>query len=99
MPSYSRQTPDHDANHTNPNHCLTVIQADLIIPVQAPRLVQPAESALDHPAPGQHLEAFDLIAAADNLHSQFAEGTQLFHPVEQGSEITPVGPNELHSSI
>lgn len=95
MPSCSCQAPDHDPDHANPNHRRTVIQANLIVSAQPPRLEQPAEGALYHPSSGQHFETFDVVATADNLQSQFAEGTQLLYPVDQGSEITAVSPDDL----
>src|SRR5271166_1438370 len=99
MPSCSCQAPDHDPDHANANHRRTVVQANLIVSAQPPRLEQPAESALYHPSSGQYFETFDVVAAADNLQSQFAEGTQLLHPVDQGSEISAVSPDDLQSSV
>ena len=95
MPSYSCQAANHDPNHANPYHGLTVVQANFIISAQAPRLEQPAEGAFYHPSSRQDLKTFDVVAAADNLQSQFAERTQLLHPVNQGSQITAVSPDDL----
>ncbi len=99
MPSCSCQAADHNSNHANPYHRLTVIQANFIISAQAPRLKQPAERAFYYPSSRQDFETFNIVATADNLQSQFAEGTQLLHPVNQGSEITAVGPDDLQSAI
>ena len=99
MPSCSCQAADHNSNHANPYHRLTVIQANFIISAQAPRLKQPAERAFYYPSSRQDFETFNVVATADNLQSQFAEGTQLLHPVNQGSEITAVGPDDLQSAI
>ena len=99
MPSHCCQTADHDPNHANAYHRLTVVQANFIISAQAPRLEQPAERAFYHPSSGQDFETFDVVTAADNLQSQFTEGAQLLHPINQGSEITAVGPDDLQSSI
>ena len=99
MLSYSSQALDHDPNHANPNHRLTVVEANFIISAQPARLEQPTERAFYHPSSRQHFEAFDIVATADNFQSQFAEGTKLFHPVDQGSQVTAVGPNDLQSPI
>ncbi len=99
MPSCSCQAADHNSNHANPYHRLTVIQANFIISAQAPRLKQPAERAFYYPSSRQDFETFDVVATADNLQSQFAEGTQLLHPVNQGSEITAVGPDDLPDKL
>jgi hypothetical protein len=99
MVSYSSQAPDHDSNHANLNHRLTVIQANFIISAQPAGLEQPAERAFYHPSSRQHFEAFEVVAAAHNLQPQLAEGTKLLHPVDQGSQITAVSPNDLQSSM
>src|SRR5664279_3766121 len=99
MPSYGCQAPDHDPNHANPNHRRTVVHANLVISTQPPRLKQPAESAFYYPSSGQHFETSHVVATAHNFQSQLAVGTKLLHPVDQGSQITAVSPDELQSSI
>src|SRR6266403_4196954 len=99
MISYGCQALDHKSNHANPNHRLAVIQADLIVTTKSARLDKPAEGSFHYPALRKNLEALDLVAASHDLQSELAEWTELLNPLNQGSQIAAIGPNELQSSV
>src|SRR6266581_2814880 len=87
MPSYGCQSPEHETDHANPNHRFTVIQSDFIIPTKPTRLGKPTEGSFYYPALREHLETFGAIRAAHDLQLQFAKGTQLLHPLDQGAQV------------
>jgi len=65
MPSYGCQSPEHETDHANPNHRLTVIQSDFIIPTKPTRLGKPTEGSFYNPSLREHLETFGAITAID----------------------------------
>src|SRR3981081_2947819 len=91
------QAPNHETNHANAYHRLTMIQAHLIISAQAAGLGEPAESTLHDPSLWQRREPLGLIRSSDDLQPQFAKGPQLLNPLDQCSQVTPVGANNLDS--
>src|ERR1700674_2038757 len=93
------QAPNHEPNHANPYHRLTVIQAHLIIAAQAARLGEPAEGTLHDPSLWQRREPLGSIRASDDFQPQFAKGPQLLNPLDQCSQVTSVGPNNLYSHV
>src|SRR6266704_1636930 len=97
--SRSAQTFKHKTNHAEPNHCLAMIQANLIVAAESARLIQPAEGSFYYPALGKNLESFGLIAAPDNFQPQFTKGPKLLHPLDQRSQITTIGPDNLQAPI
>src|SRR6266567_2427870 len=99
MPSYGCQSPEHETDHANPNHRFTVIQSDFIIPTKPTRLGKPTEGSFYYPALREHLETFGAIRAAHDLQLQFAKGTQLLHPLDQGAQVTTIGPNDLQPPV
>ena len=99
MPSYGCQSPEHETDHANPNHRFTVIQSDFIIPTKPTRLGKPTEGSFYYPALREHFETFGAIRAAHDLQLQFAKGTQLLHPLDQGAQVTTIGPNDLQPPV
>src|SRR3990172_6707837 len=92
------QASDHEANHTNAKHRLTLIQAHFIVAAQPPRFEEPTKGSFDYPTSRQDLEAFDVIRAPNNLQSEFAKGSQLVDPQDQRSQVTAVRPDDLQSA-
>src|SRR5476651_2288838 len=74
---------------------LGVIGSLLVIAGEAAGLVEPTEGALDDPTLAHELEAFGVVAAADDVEVQFAEGAQPFDPLDQGTGVTAIGPDDL----
>src|SRR5579859_86160 len=99
MPSCCCQAPDHEADHANPNHGLTMVQAHLVIPAKPARFVQPTKGAFDDPSFWKHLKPFGLVAPAHDLQLQFAKGSKLLHPAHQFSPVTAIGPDDLQPTI
>src|SRR3974377_1124488 len=95
MPSYSCQAPDHESDHTDANHRFAMVGAHLVVPTKAARLHKPAEGSLGDPALRQNLEAFSLVGAPHNLQMELAEWTEVLDPLDQGSQVATVGPDEL----
>src|SRR5258706_3634252 len=91
------QTFEHETNHANANHGLTMIQADLIITAKPSRLEEPTESPLHDPALGKNLETLGMLRSSHDLQPQFAKGAELLDPLHQCSEVAAIGPNDLHS--
>jgi hypothetical protein len=61
MPSNDFYQPsEHEADHTNPDHGLAVIEAHFVIPTQTARLAEPAKGPLHDPSLGQNLETFSF---------------------------------------
>jgi hypothetical protein len=56
---------------------------------EAPVAVEPSEGALDHPSPGQHLEALGLIGSFDDLDFPLAD--ELERALELLARITAIG--------
>ena len=98
MPSsYRGEAPDHESNHANPQHGLTMIQADLIVGAQAARFAEPAEGSFHDPAFGQDVETLGVVAPPHNFQMQFAEGPQLFDPMDERAQVAAVGPDDLQA--
>lgn len=62
-----------------------------IVAGEAAGLVEPTERAFDDPAFADELETPRVVAAADDVHVEFAEGTQSLDPCDQGTGIAPIG--------
>src|SRR5881396_2636146 len=92
------QTPEHDANHANPNHGLAMIHAHFIVAAKAPGFVEPPESSLYDPALGKNLETFGAVTAANDLQAQFPKGAQLLNPLHQCAQVAAIGPDELQAA-
>src|SRR5438094_10515849 len=58
MGSCGGQALEHETDHADPDHRLTVIQSHFIISAKPSRLVKPSEGALDDPSFRQNLEDF-----------------------------------------
>src|SRR5713101_9557678 len=93
------QTFKHKTNHAEPNHCLAMIQANLIVAAESARFIQPTEGSFYYPALRKNLESFGLIAASDNFQPQFTKGPKLLYPLDQRSQITAIGPDNLQPPI
>src|SRR5882672_10505699 len=90
------EAPEHDSDHTNPHHRLTMIQSHLVVPTQPARLTQPAKGSLHNPSLGQNLETFCPVGAAHDFQVQFAEWAQLLDPLNQTTQVAAIGPDDLH---
>src|SRR5258708_23741616 len=99
MRSYSCQALEHQSDHTDPNHRFAVVRANFVVTAEATRLHKPAEGSLDDPALGQNLEAFDLVTPAHDLQVELTERTELLHPLDQGSQIAAIGPDDLYPAV
>src|SRR5439155_12802754 len=97
MVSYSCQAPDHDSDHTNPNHRLAMVHANHVVPTEPTGFDKPAERSFDYPPLGQDLET--SITASHDLQAKFTERTELLHPFNQGSQIAAIGPDDLQPAI
>jgi len=84
MSSYRCQTPDHESDHTDPNHRFAVVVANLVVTTESTRFHQPTEGSLHDPPFGQHLETFDGITAPHDLQVELIERTELLDPLDQG---------------
>src|SRR5437899_4005295 len=76
-----------------------MIQANLIVAAESARFIQPTEGSFYYPALGKNLESFGLIAASDNFQPQFTKGPKLLYPLDQRSQITAIGPDNLQPPI
>src|SRR6266852_6105856 len=76
-----------------------MIQANLIVAAEAARFIQPTEGSFYYPALRKNLESFGLIAASDNFQLQFTKGPKLLYPLDQRSQITAIGPDNLQPPI
>ena len=74
---------------------LGMIDSALIVANQASALVEPAKGPLYDPALSDKLEAFGVIAAADDLQVQPAEWAQSLDPLDQRAGIAAIGPEDL----
>src|ERR1051325_8209803 len=93
------QAADHETNHTNPDHRLAMIHADLIVAAKPSRLKEPTKGSFYDPPLGQNLEALGLVRSSDDLQPQLAKRPKLLDPLDQGSQIATIGPDDLHSLI
>src|SRR2546425_940740 len=76
-----------------------MIQANLIVAAESARFIQPTEGSFYYPALRKSLESFGLIAASDNFQPQFTKGPKLLYPLDQRSQITAIGPDNLQPPI
>ena len=76
-----------------------MIDAHLIVATQAAGLDQPAKCPLNDPALGQNLETFSSVTSAHNFQPQLAERAKLLNPLDQGSQVAAIGPDNLDSPI
>src|SRR3546814_2098935 len=74
------------------DHGLGHVNALLVVPHETAPAGHPAESPLDHPPPRQHLEAWLLVDAPDDLDDEVAEGG-LVH--ELGPVVGAIGEQVL----
>jgi hypothetical protein len=65
---------EEDAAHCDMGHDLGYVDAGLLFAQEAPPAGHPGEGPLDHPAPGQDLEAGRALDPADNLDGEVEEG-------------------------
>ncbi len=73
---------EHDATESDMDHCLRDVDPLLVIPNETLPADHPTESALDDPAPGQHLEARLLVGAANDLEDEILIGRGIDVPPE-----------------
>src|SRR5712664_1560025 len=90
MLSYGCQPLEHETNHANANHRLTMIQADFVVTAKPPGLGEPAEGSFYNPPLRKNFESFCMIAAAHDLQPEFPKGTKLLHPLHQRSQVATV---------
>src|SRR6266446_5496120 len=76
-----------------------MIHTHLIIAAQAAGLGEPAKGSLYNPTLGQNLETFSSVTTAHNLQAQLTEGAKLLNPLNQGTQVAAIGPNDLDSSV
>ena len=96
--SYRGEASDHEANHANPQHGLTMIQPHLIVTAQASRFAEPAKGSFDYPTFGQDFETFGVVAPPYDFQMQLAERPQLFDPLDQSAQVAAIGPDDLQPS-
>src|SRR6266849_8302653 len=99
MPSYSCQALEHQSDHTDTNHRFAVVEANFVVTAESTRLHKPAEGSLDYPALWQNLEAFDLVTPAHDFQAELTERTELLHPLDQGSKVAAISPDDLHAAV
>lgn len=80
----------HEIDHGDVDHGLCGVKQVLVVLGQAPVFVKPCEGALDDPALADHLEAFGLVAAFDDVQQPVAEVGNLLHEL---SAVAAVGVN------
>src|SRR3989442_219457 len=97
MLSYGCQQLEHEPNHANENHRLTMIQADFVVTAKPPGLGEPAEGSFYNPPLRKNFESFGMMAAAHDLQPEFPKGTKLLHPLHQCSQIAAIGPDDLQA--
>ena len=61
---------EHEATESDMNHCLRDVDPLLAIPNEALPTHHPTESRLDGSGPGEHLEAWLLVGAANELEAE-----------------------------
>lgn len=68
------ETPDKKTAHGDEDHGLRDVHALLVVADETTEAGHPAESPLDDSAPGQHLEGWFAVDAADDLEGEIAIG-------------------------
>src|SRR5215218_7899936 len=89
--SLAGQADEHQMDHRHVDHRLGRGGEVLVVLAQPAVVRQPGEGALHDPAPGQHLEALDVVVALDDLEQPAAV---LPDPGHQLAPIAAVGPQQ-----
>jgi len=75
------------------NHGFAGDRLKLVVLAQPTGATEPAEGALDDPAPGQNLEASHVVGALDDLERGRAErSAQSANPIDQLTVVSAIGP-------
>lgn len=80
------QPSDHDANHGQVDHGLTVLCSVFIVFAQPATMSEPGKCALNHPSAGKEVKAFDTLWSLDDLKNPVAGS---FYPLDQLPRISP----------
>ena len=86
-------------DHRRLNHSFTGFRQEFVIFAQAPGAIEPSKGALHDPAPWDHDEPFDAVAAFGDLQADWSLRPQGPNPVDQSTGIRAIRPDEPEPPI